>query len=65
MVINILNLSNMIYSIDFKPLVKLLLSLALVSIVFYTMINNVKYTVSTINMYTPPADTVIIKPPVH
>jgi len=61
---NNLNLNNMTYSIDFKPLIRTLLSILLVGIVFYSVINNAKHFAPSINMYTPPADTVIITPPV-
>ena len=64
MVINILNLNNMIYSIDFKPLVRVLLSILLIGIVFYSVLNNSKHYIPSIKMYTPPVDTVIITPPV-
>lgn len=61
---NNLNKNDMIYSIDFKPLIKTLLSILLIGVVFYSVINNAKHSVLSINMYTPPADTVIITPPV-
>lgn len=61
---NNLNLNNMTYSIDFKPLIRTLLSILLIGLVFYTVVNNTKHSTSTINMYTPPADTVIVTPPV-
>lgn len=61
---NNLNKNDMIYSIDFKPLIKTLLSILLIGVVFYSVINNAKHSVPSINMYTPPADTVIITPPV-
>lgn len=64
MVTNILNLNNMIYSIDFKPLIRTLLSILLIGVLFYIVVNNVKYTIPSIKMYTPPADTVIVTPPV-
>lgn len=54
----------MTHSIDFKPLITLFLSILLVGVVFYTVTNNVKYSVPNIKMYTPPADTVIVTPPV-
>jgi hypothetical protein len=63
-VTNILNLNNMIYSIDFKPLIKTLLSILLIGVVFYTIVNNTRYSIPNIKMYTPPADTVIVTPPV-
>lgn len=54
----------MIYSIDFKPLIRTLLSVLLVGVVFYTIVNNTKHSIPSIQMYTPPADTVIITPPI-
>jgi hypothetical protein len=54
----------MIYSIDFKPLIRTLFSILLIGAVFYTVMHNTKHSVPSINMYTPPADTVIVTPPV-
>ena len=65
MVINILNLNNMTNLIDFRPVIKLLLTAALIGVMFYTVVSNSKHIVPSINMYTPPADTVIIVPPVR
>jgi len=62
---NILNLNNMTYSIDFKPLIRTLLSILLIGLLFYAVMNNAKHSVPSINMYTPPVDTVIITPPVR
>ena len=59
---NNLNLNNMTYSIDFKPLIRTLLSILLIGVCLYS-ISTTRYT-TIINRYSPPADTVIITPPV-
>ena len=62
--INNLNKNDMIYSIDFKPLIRTLLSILLIGVAFYTIVNNTRYSIPNIKIYTPPADTVIVTPPV-
>lgn len=47
----------MTYSIDFKPVVRLLLSILLIGAIFST-IHNTKYSIP-IRYYTSPADTLI------
>jgi uncharacterized membrane protein (DUF106 family) len=56
--------NNNMITIDFKPLIRTLLSILLIGVAFYTIVNNTKYSIPNIQMYTPPADTVIITPPV-
>jgi uncharacterized membrane protein (DUF106 family) len=56
--------NNNMITIDFKPLIRTLLSILLIGVAFYTIINNTKYSMPNIQMYTPPADTVIITPPI-
>ena len=56
--------NNNMITIDFKPLIRTLLSILLIGVAFYTIVNNTKYSIPSIQMYTPPADTVIITPPV-
>jgi hypothetical protein len=55
----------MTFSINFKPLVKLLFSIVLLSLLFYTAINNIRDTVPSIKMYSSPGDTLVTTPTIH